>query len=328
MKLRTFANSDARILLTLWQAKREENPNFFTSMTSERLENQILGNILFDPQGLIIAFDDDQPLGFIHVSFAPNGRGTDIDPRIGILFSPIVPAQTPDRQRVIEELIRAGERYFQARGTQRWFAGGYANASPFYTGLYGPCNPDGILESDQPVIDALKSSGYSLFSSSCLFQVMLNQYEMGIDQKIHETRRHYSTQRMSRWTPPNWWEANVYRSFFSYEWNVFDRKRMQQPIAGAVLHQMLPIQSRNAPNPNASNDLVLAYIGVDEKLLRQGIATFLFTEMTADIIGGAIYPVVIYNVVPKMDQRLIAFLQKQGFQQKETVLSFCKENAF
>lgn len=325
---RSYSNADSRRILDLWSHKTAERPEFFASLSMDILEGQILGNILFDPAGLIFAFDGDNAVGFIHASFCPDAQGEGPDTRTGILFSPIARAGAPNRDEILKKLIAAGETYLSSRGAQRWYAGGYANASPFYTGLYGRCNPDGIYGEEGAVLDAFLKGGYHPYGKSILLRLPLNDWHPPISPKAHEAFQRFVVRRIPGWTASNWWEANIYRNFSSAEWNVFarsDRARLPEPLAGLLIQRMQKDFYKFQRDKENIARLILSYVGVMEDHLRMGIGSFLFSSVVNEIRAEEYLPAVIETVVPESDRRLISFLKYQGFSETGTVHSFYRK---
>lgn len=324
--MRPFRNTDRRIISELWQRKSREFPAFFTPMSVERFERHILENALFDREGFLLLFDDDRPVGFIHASFAPNDTGDDRSFRTGVLYPPVVPL-IPQLREALDTLVLGAEKYLISRGACRWFAGGLANVSPFYNGLYGPCCAEGVLLQDTPVIELFRRHGYFEFCPSRLYRIRLDHYLTPLTDRIREIRRRFAIRKMSCWTPVNWWDANCGRNFESIEWNVFDQQvnPMGQPIAGAVIHKMLPVADDDE-DPNVVS-VILSYIGVHSRYLRQGIGTSLFSRVCDDCLGDVILPIEMHAIVSGNDERLSNFLKSQGFEEVEEnrLLSFRKD---
>ncbi|MBQ1454982.1 MAG: hypothetical protein IIZ25_03940 [Thermoguttaceae bacterium] len=289
-------------------------------------EQHILDNVLFDREGFLLLFEDDLPVGFIHASFPPNEDWDDRRFDIGILYPPVVPV-FPRLQEALDLLVTAAERYLLSRGAARWFVGGMANASPFYNGLYGPCSAEGVLQRDKAVVELFRRRGYKECLSSGLYRIWLDHYLSPVKPRIREVQRKFLFQRMSHWTPVNWWDANCGRKFNVIEWNVFDRQTgavAGRPIAGAVIHRMST--DINDSDLNAV-PLTLSFIGVDNSYLRQGIGTFLFMRLSDDCLAREVLPIEIHSLVSEDNQRLSNFLLKQGFKEvsENRLLSFLKE---
>lgn len=331
LTLRPFCNADAHFILHLWADKVRNAPEFYTPMSMDTLESQILGNTLFDPRGLIIAFSNHNAVGFIQASFCPDPSGAGPRRGVGILYSPIIHSACPDAQETAKALILAGEQYLSHCGADRWYVGGCANASPFYTGLYGRVNPEGIYEKEDLILDTFLKLGYHPFGRSYRYQLDLANYRSPVSPRVHEAYRHYIVRKMPNWSAPNWWEANIYRNFRSIEWNVFSRTDntvFPEPVAGALFHRMA--QSLYVRSQDGDDDkihLFLAYIGVVENHLRMGIGSMMFSCLVNEILSDEFLPVVVYTMVPEEDHRLASFLNHQNFQMIDAVRSFYKINA-
>lgn len=327
LTIQPYHNANSAAVVDIWSEQAGKFPDFFTPLSIDLLESQILGNSLFDAKGFLIALDDGKPVGFIHASFCPDLQGTNLSYETGILFAPIIRPDIAARAEIAETLILAGENYLRSHGTERWYAGGYASASPFYMGLYGRCNPEGILQKDEMVIDAFLKLGYHLFSESRRFRIELSRFHPNVTTKIHKAHRDFIVRRMPGWKAPNWWEANIYRNFNSMEWNVFsrdDHSSFPEPIAGSLFRQIQrPIYSRNNQDRNAVH-IIMDYIGVLESNLRQGIASFLLTTSFNEMIADEFSPIVVDTIVESQDKPLIDFLLSHHFQETDSVRSLYK----
>ena len=327
LSVRPFTNKDSGFIVEIWMEKSREYPDFFAPMSLDLLEGQVLGNPLFDAKGFLFVFDGDRPVGFIHAAFSPNPQGDDLSYETGILFSPIIRPGRGDREEIAETLILAGENYFRSHGTSRWYAGGYANGSPFYMGLYGRCNPEGIFVKDQFILETFYKLGYRLFAESRRFRLDLANFQSIISPKIYKASLKYIVRRIPCWKAPNWWTANIYRNFQTIEWNVFDRDNhtlFPELVAGALFHKMQkPIYSRFFPDHNATH-FILDYIGVVEGALRQGIASFLLTTIFNELKADSVLSIVIDSILEAQDERLANFLLSLGFEETDLVQSLYK----
>lgn len=327
LTLRPYCNADSHLILDLWSEKVEENPDFFAPLTMDVLESQVLGNILFDPTGFLLAFDGAETVGFLHASYAPNQRGSDINPTTGILFAPVIRNRHSRRDEIARGLIFAGERYLLSRGVSQWSVGGYASASPFWTGLYGRCNPEGINESEKNLLEIFPQLGYQPFDRSRLFRFDSTEFEPSSGAHYAEIKRQYIVRRMPAWIAPTWWDANIFRNFLTTEWNVFPRTdRLTYPpaIAGALIHRMIVPTRSIVDDGSETVHLLLSYIGVAEQVLRQGIGSYLFSSIVNELLAGEVLPLVIDTLVPERDERLAAFFIRQGYQEFGSVRSFYK----
>src|SRR5205823_6046819 len=71
----------------------------------------------FDPDGLILAEDDDTPLGFSHAGFGPNLDETALDTTNGVVCALAV-REGHRRRGIGTELLRRAEEYLLGRGAR------------------------------------------------------------------------------------------------------------------------------------------------------------------------------------------------------------------
>ena len=119
----------------------------------------MLSKPFFDRDGLIVATEDERPVGFVHAGFGPNEAGTALDPAHGATCMLMV-AHHPQRAAIADR-ASAAQRGVSRCARARWlYGGGMACVAPFYMGLYGGCDVPGIVESDQHMIQLYRAAGY------------------------------------------------------------------------------------------------------------------------------------------------------------------------
>jgi len=171
------------------------------------LEEHVLGRPWFDHRGLLLAFDDDQPVGFAHAAFGPNHDHTDIDPAIGVVCMMMVLPEYEHRLAVGKELLEVSERYLTERGAMLIYGGAVRPAAPFYMGLYGGSEPIGVFESDKLVGELFRNSGYETINKTLLVRASLKGYKIPITSKTVSWRRKIKLTQTDLPRPKHWWEA-------------------------------------------------------------------------------------------------------------------------
>ena len=322
LTIRPFKNTDPVTVLAIWNANAHVNPSLFSPIQMDTLEAQVFGSFLFERNGFLIAEIDGRPVGFIHSSFAPNESGNSIDPEYGVIYPPVLLPDCPSPDEVGCRLIESLESYLKTKGCKQCLAGGLGKDSPFYTGLYGRTNPFGLFAEDLFTIKLFEDLGYTPYRCVDRFRLALGQYHIPRTQALLETHRQYIVQRTSAWKPRNWWEAYMYRNFLSGEWIAYsraDQAFFPEPVAGVVVHQLYinplfqPVQY-----------YILAYIGVLENSLRQGIGTVLLGAMINDLQYDSVNPMIMDTIVPQEDERLRHFVEFHAFQKIGEYRSFVK----
>ena len=104
------------LLTQLWRSRSQE-PGLFPAISADILEHLVYAKLYFDYAGLILAFDEERPVGFAHASFGPNDAESDVDYQMGttnlVLVRPDV-----DVDAVAEGLLAQCESYLRRRGAK------------------------------------------------------------------------------------------------------------------------------------------------------------------------------------------------------------------
>lgn len=317
VSIKPFTNSDPVHVRMLWEKKALETPWLYKPISCELLDEQVFGNILFDPKGFLLAFEDDRPVGMIHASFLPDYAWEGPSTHYGVIVAPIIAPDVENGWEIEAELILAAEKYLKEKGIKVWCAGGCEKLSPFYTGLYGHGIPHGFFEQDQKTIDLFLKMGYHQHMKFSRFALDTQDYLPPTTIRIRESRQRFKVLMNEPSIARSWWEANVYRNFRTYEWNAFLKDNSSvDPIGGALLHQM---------NSNERNlHCILSDIGVSEAYLRLGIGSILLSTLVHDIVNILYSAVHIEITVLDKDERFLAFLKRHCFKSVENQVSLYK----
>ncbi len=155
---RPFRNADPPGILRLWN-QCELGRGAARAQSTDLFETINYAQPYFDPQGLILALHDREPVGFIHAGFGFNAERTAIDPSVGLLCAVMV---RPDYRRrgIGRALVRLAEQYLRDRSVTSLQAGQSRGRDPFYYGLYGGSRPSGFLDSDPLAAPFFSAVGY------------------------------------------------------------------------------------------------------------------------------------------------------------------------
>jgi len=175
-------------------------------MTPALLETFVLSKIYFDRQGLILAFDDDRPIGFVHAGFGPNDKGTAISHELGVT-SLLMTTPHPQRDEVAHELLKRSEAYLRQAGATAFYAGGVGLATPFYLGLYGGSGIPGILTSDAVSQKLYRDAGYREIDRCVVLQCQLGSFRPVVDRRQMRVRRQYQVALIPNPPLAHWWQA-------------------------------------------------------------------------------------------------------------------------
>ena len=79
---RPFRNTDPPALCEIWRSHAPLRA-FFQPLTPPMLETTVLSRPFFDREGLIVAVEDGEPIGFVHAGFGRDQEGNSLDTSIG-----------------------------------------------------------------------------------------------------------------------------------------------------------------------------------------------------------------------------------------------------
>jgi len=188
---RSFRNPDPPVVADVWNASLSgPRTAVIPVQATTILEYFTLSKPYFDPRGLILAFDDNKPVGFVHAGFGPSPDGKGLDTSIGIVCTlGVIPSHR--RQGIGSELLRQVEAYLRGRGANEILAGPVALRNPFTFGLYGGSNSAGFLASDTLARPFLEKHGYQVIRTSAFHQRRLQNLRIPADPRFQTLRQQY-----------------------------------------------------------------------------------------------------------------------------------------
>ena len=290
LTIRSFRNSDVSVLPQIWNKCASLNPEHFRPLSMTLLDEHVLGRPWFDRYGLLLAFDDNQLIGFAHAAFGPNHDHTDINPAIGVVCMLMVLPEYGHRMAAGEKLLEACERYLIAHGAKLIYGGAVRPAAPFYMGLYGGSEPIGVFESDKLAAELYRNFGYETINKTFLFRVSPEHDRIPNTPKTRAWRHRLKLVCTDLPRPEHWWEACMMCHFTWLELQAY-LPNDPAPVGSVVIRIT---DSREMPDFNQpSNSLSAPWGGfrrkpctaglmniiVREDFRNRGLATWLTKEM-------------------------------------------------
>ena len=209
LTIRSFRNEDPPRLLELWRKiqQRQEAFSLLFFPSSNQLQAQILGLPMFDNRSIMLAFDDDKPVGYVHTTFAPTDDRYSFDHTTGQICFLCVDPEYPDVSGAAAALIRAGEDYLSKQGAKKIFGGSPSPSAPFYTAFYGGGEALGILHSDQTVHNAFQETDYQIHQKTAWFHFDLRNFTPVITLEMisHYAELEIEIHEVS--VAKTWWEG-------------------------------------------------------------------------------------------------------------------------
>jgi len=270
LRYRTFRNTDPPLVCALWRS-RAGQCGFVQPVSVAVLEQLVFGKLHFDYEGLILALDDERPLGFAHASFGPDERQTAISRATGVICVVCVRPDCAEAE-VAAGLVERCEEYLRLRGAEVAYGGAVRPRSPFYLGLYGGCDLAGVLDSDLVAGSALRARGFQEAGRTAILRRELSDFRLAPDRQQVQFRRRTMVQVIVDPAARNWWEACTTGDFDLTLFELLPRGG-GEPLARAVVRAMDLASS--SPSGRAAGVIELE---VEPQHRRQGLATFLLGD--------------------------------------------------
>lgn len=280
LRYRRFRNTDPPIVAEIWRSRAEELA-LVQPVSADLFEQFVFGRLHFDYAGLIVALDDDRPVGFAHASFGPDAAerrpSTDTGVTCLILVRPDC-----DQAAVAAGLLDRCETYLRQRGAKCLYGGGLWPLSPFYSGMCGGCETPGVLESDQVSHRLYLARGYQAVDQNLLFRQDLGSFRPPMDRLQVQCRRRWLVQVIVDAPTRSRWEAMTVGEFEATRFELVPRGGGSQ-VGYALVRAM---EWGRAGRPGRVAGLVDLF--VDPACRRQGVATYLIGELSRNLANQGV----------------------------------------
>ncbi len=267
---RAFRNTDPPAIAAVWRS-RAGQPGLTQPISADLIQQLVLSKMYFDFDGLILAFNDERPVGFAHAGFGPNEARNALDTAMGVTCVVVVHPEHEGGE-VAAELLGRCEQYLRGRGAKVLYGGGIEPLNPFYTGLYGGSELPGVLETDRAVCELFLSHGYREIDRTVQFRRGLADFEVPFDRRQMQLRRQMIVEVTADALARDWWEACTMGDFDLTRFEVVPRVG-GHAVATATFRAMEPIGSGGVGRRTG-----LVGLSVDPALRRRGLAVFLLSE--------------------------------------------------
>lgn len=202
-EFRTFHNSDPPRILKLWHSSNL-GPSAAEGFPCDILEVFVFSQPFFDRAGVILAFEGDQLVGFVHAGFGVNADETAMDFSRGTISAIVV---HPDfrRQGIARELIARAELYLQSKGATSVTAGAGLNQNGYYIGIYGGLQPSGFAQSAAPWDQLFEGLGYVANRPTVVMHRNLTKGRDPVSARLIRNRRRLNMIISDRVPGLSWW---------------------------------------------------------------------------------------------------------------------------
>lgn len=285
-------------------------------VTPPLLEELVFARPYFDRHGLIVAVEEDRPVGFVHAGL---GAADDLggpDQSLGttclLLVSP-----HENRKEIQAQLLLASQDYLRQRGARQIFGGCVFPVNPFYLGLYGSSDLPGVLASDADQSALFRDSLYRETQRRVLLNRPLTGFRPPIDRRLIQLRRRCEVTAVNEVIPDNWWEACVWMhaDLTRYELRFRDSA---DALISATFWDIVPISKSWGVQA-----VGLARLDDTPEARSEGMTTFLLSAAMFDLQrhGAAL----LEAQAPAKDATLLAVFKELGLAAHDEGVLFVKD---
>jgi GNAT superfamily N-acetyltransferase len=314
LRYRTFRNTDPPAITAIWRS-HAGGAGPWQPVSVDLFEQLVFGKLYFDYQGMILAWDDDRPVGFAHAGFGPNAQRTWVAAESGITCMIMVRPDGP-AEATAAGLLERSEAYLRQRGAKMLYGGGLRPLNPFYLGLYGGAEPSGVLDGDSMLQALFRGAGYEESERRLILRRELSDFRPLVDRQQVKFRRSLSLQTTIDAPACDWWEATTAGDFDLTRFRLCARG--SETALGCLTVRTMDATGQTGPMRGAG----ILELHVEPEHRRQGLATFLVGEAISELHREG-YGVVEAHVGAENTAGL-GLYRKLGLQQVDQGLVFRK----
>lgn len=313
---RPFRNTDPPRLAEIWRARARER-GVAQPMSPVLFEQLVLAKPYFDNEGLILAFDDQTAVGFVHAAFGPSEDQAGLSHTFGVTSMLMV---RPDYRRlgIGHALLKRSEDYLRRRGGKVLYGGGIYPLNPFYLGLYGGSELPGVLESDIEAQRLYRSSNYQEIDQCVVLHRELGDFRPYVSRQQVMIRRQYSIREVIDPASHTWWEACTF--------GAFDRTRYELVASsdGAVVAYATVWSMDFLGATWGVRAVGMVDVAVNEPLRHQGLGTYLIGDILRRLSAEGV-GVVEAQTMLREHSAALGLYKKLGFREIDRGMIFRKD---
>jgi ribosomal protein S18 acetylase RimI-like enzyme len=262
----------------------------------------------FDPAGVVLAYEEGKPLGFVLAGFGPNANGSALDYTSGVVCAlGVVPERR--RQGIGGELLRLAEDYLRGRGAARLLAGPMSPFNPYTFAIYGGSDSPGFLDSEPAARPFFEKQGYRVQETAVVLQRKLDVPLAVVDARFSAFRQRFEIHARSL-PAANWWQESVLGPIEMVEY-VLVEKPSGARSARAVLWEMETFRPRWEDHAVGIYSLEVA-----PEQRRQGLGKFLLAQVLRHLQDQ--YFTLMEIQVRETNAAALALVGQLGFQTVDT----------
>ncbi len=316
LRFRPFRNTDPPHLAEIWRSQPPQR-GVLQSISPPLLEYAVFSKAHFDRQGLIVATQDDLPIGFVHAGFGPDETGNALDTSLGTTHMLMLRAGHEEAS-LADDLLAASEAYLRSQGATVIYAGGIKPLNSFYLGLYGGSEIPGVLQSNTALREACLRQGYRESAQVSILQCDLMRFRPSVSRKVRQLRRPTKIEETLDPEAANWWEACVWGSQQRNRFQLLE-KATGEVIASTSFWDVQPLSASWGVCTAGMCDLY-----VDPEWRRRGCANYLVGESFRLLKRRGVATVEAQTMTT--NEAALAFYEQLGFIAVDSGSVFRKES--
>ena len=182
IEYRPFLNVDPPGIVNIWRSQPSQQ-RLLQGISHGLFETQILSKPYFEPDGLIVAVQDGEIVGFVHAAFGPAKDHSTLNRQCGIICMMMVQSKN-QADEIRLGLLERAEQYLRQHGSTEIYIACRFPDGPFYLGLYGGSQIPGLLEQVHAGgISFFEAAGYAAVKRIDIMQRPLVDFRCVIDRR-------------------------------------------------------------------------------------------------------------------------------------------------
>jgi GNAT superfamily N-acetyltransferase len=316
IRYRCFLNDDPPRLAEVWRGCAGR-PGLAQPISATTFDVLVLAKPYFDREGLILALDDERPVGFVHAGFGPNADESGLSTELGVTVL-LLTVNHPDEPAIAAELLSRSEEYLHRRGANVLYGGGIQPLNPFYCGLYGGSELPGILDSEPETQALFRAHGYREIDRTVVFHRELIGFRPLVDRQQMQIRRNTDVEVVVDPPPRTWWDACAMSSFDRTIFRLRSRADGQE-VASATFWNMESFAAARGVRTNGLID-----VQVEPSHRHKGLASYLIGDALRQLQEESIALVEVQTM--KGNSAAVGMYRKLGFDQVDSGAVFRKDS--
>lgn len=316
IRYRSFLNCDPPSLLRVWREQPAVR-SLMQPISNLLLEMFVLSKPYFDRNGLIVALEDNQVVGFVHAGFGPNLQRDQMSTRSGIICV-LMARPHPQRAEILRGLLAEAESYVRSRGAEEIRIGGIYPSSPFYMGLSGGSDLPGVSAHDEEMELLYRQHGYEESQRCVAYERGLHRYRPPVDRRLLQHRRRYRLIPQVNPSDAKWWDACIFGPADRIRF-LLAPKDSNVVYGQVTFWDMGPLSTRQQ-----SSGMGLIDLEIEPEARRQGLGTFLVSEALKHLNSSGVYRIETQTLIGNEPARQM--LEKLGFAAIREGIFFAKSS--